>query len=234
MCMQCAWACAAKVQLRRLATAPAGDYQEESGYHSARPGAGDGLTGPRRTWHSAHMSTRVVAGLGVLVRVLALPHRAQVHLLDGSHHALLLRRQLRLRRRQLGAKPLDSVECALRRRRPRADSDPLDWEVGRCGVRQRLQPSQGRGCGGGDERGAERWSGSGMRVGVGVGGVGVAWRVETSHSYASTSRGPGRLNMASPSTNATRPLQEASSCGHHGSAFIRANSLLVGRRAGLV
>ena len=51
MCMQCAWACAAKVQLRRLVTAPAGDYQEESGYHSARRRASPGLAarGTRRT-----------------------------------------------------------------------------------------------------------------------------------------------------------------------------------------
>ena len=113
------------------------------GYHS--PGA-SGLSpglATRRTWRTAHkhMSTRVVAGLGILVRVLALPHRAQVQLLDGGHGALLLRRQLRLRRRQLGAKPLHSCGCTLRRRRRRAvGAHPLDREVGRRGMGQCLQP----------------------------------------------------------------------------------------------
>ena len=112
------------------------------GYHS--PGA-SGLSpglATRRTWRTAHkhMSTRVVAGLGILVRVLALLHRAQVQLLDGGHGALLLRRQLRLRRRQLGAKPLHSCGCTLRRRRRRAvGAHPLDREVGRRGMGQCLQ-----------------------------------------------------------------------------------------------
>jgi hypothetical protein len=172
---------------------------QRTGYYS--PGA-SGLSpglATRRTWRTArrHMSTRVVAGLGILVRVLAMLHRAQVQLLDG-HDAPLLRRQLRLRRRQLGAKPLHSCGCALRRRRRRADgAHPLDGEVGRRGMGQCLQPlgmrlrararvRVGAGLrlglrlrvgvaagvlvgGGGDEHMAEGWGGSRLR-GDGLGG----------------------------------------------------------------
>jgi len=44
---------------------------------------------------------------------------------------------------------------------------------------------------------------------------GCSQSTEHSHSSASTNLGPGRLNIASPSTNATRPSRTARKPGHH-------------------
>mmetsp|Transcript_48096 Transcript_48096/g.155558 ORF Transcript_48096/g.155558 Transcript_48096/m.155558 type:complete len:275 (+) Transcript_48096:419-1243(+) len=64
-------------------------------------------------------------------------------------------------------------------------------------------------------RGKEEEGGShshGNRCGA---ASGTPWTAEKSHSSASTSRGPGRLNIASPSTSTTRPSRTARSERHH-------------------